>query len=126
MGSYQLIREKNEVPRLRWDPQQVGENNVEMQGEVKNFCSPNRIIDVITNDGQKENNDLELIALTSPNLTTLPKSSADCVGHHFRTKPKIGSSTTSSGSASGRLLSLDIFRGITVAVIFSFYPLLFF
>lgn len=110
MGSYQLIREKNDA-RLRWDPQQ---GDVQVQGETKHL-SPR--IEVITSDATN-NDDLELsfqkfaVSSTSP-LSTLPKSSVDHVGQHFR-RSKTGSSST---GGSGRVLSLDIFRGITVAVI---------
>lgn len=107
MGSYQLIREKKDA-RLRWDPQQ---GDVIVEGEGKNLSLSPRI-EVITSDATSNNNDndLELSFQKSPTspLSTLPKSSGDHGGPHFR-KCKSG--------GSARLLSLDIFRGITVAVI---------
>lgn len=104
MGSYQLIREKKDA-RLRWDPQQ---GDVIVEGEGKNLSLSPRI-EVITSDATSNNNDLELSFQKSPTspLSTLPKSSGDHGGPHFR-KSKSG--------GSARLLSLDIFRGITVAL----------
>lgn len=110
MGSYQLIREKKDA-RLRWDPQQQGD--VQVQSEGKSLSSPR--IEVITSDAMKDN-DLELssqkfVASPTSPLSTLPQS--DHVGnggHHFRRSK--GCST----SGTGRVLSLDIFRGITVAL----------
>ncbi|KAM3281236.1 heparan-alpha-glucosaminide N-acetyltransferase [Capsicum chacoense] len=120
MGSYQLIREKNDA-RLRWDPQQQQQQQqqgdvVQVQPEGKNLLYPR--IEVITSDVTKDN-DLELSFqkfVSSPKspLSTLPKSSADHIGNggqHFR-RSKSGGST----AGDGRLLSLDIFRGITVAL----------
>lgn len=112
MGSYQLIREKKDA-RLRWDPQQQGD--VQVQSEGKSLSSPR--IEVITSEATKDN-DLELssqkfVASPTSPLSTLPQSSADHVGnggHHFRRSK--GCST----SGTGRVLSLDIFRGITVAL----------
>ncbi|XP_015058916.1 heparan-alpha-glucosaminide N-acetyltransferase isoform X2 [Solanum pennellii] len=99
MGSYQLIREKKDA-RLRWDPQQLQLGDIIVEGEGKNL-SPR--IEVITSDATSN---LEK-SPTSP-LSTLPKSIGDHGGPH--------SHRSKTGGGSGRLLSLDIFRGITVAL----------
>ncbi|XP_016447995.1 uncharacterized protein LOC107773064 [Nicotiana tabacum] len=88
MGSYQLIREKNDA-RLSRDLEQ---GDMQVEAELRS----------ITSDAQRDNNDhVELAALTSPNLFT-------------NTLPISGSSPKTSGD--GRLVSLDVFRGITVAL----------
>lgn len=104
MGSYQLIREKKDA-RLRWDPQQLQLGDIIVEGEGKNL-SPR--IEVITSDATSN---LEKSPI-SP-LSTLPKSIGDHGGPH--------SHRSKTGGGSGRLLSLDIFRGITVAVIYLIY-----
>ncbi|KAK4340229.1 hypothetical protein RND71_041691 [Anisodus tanguticus] len=88
MGSYQLIREKNNDAQLMWEPEH---GNVQVQTEANNF-SPR--IEIITSDGTKDNDNVELA---------------------FQ---KFAPSVTSTGSTvgSGHLLSLDIFRRLTVAL----------